>query len=136
YTDARTYEEVMASIDPDERAQREERAQAARDDWARHLASRRAIFEVRELPEMATLPRGGHVHHTVSGADFGYVARSFAGIYVLVLVFDAPFDELRAKRAMVHALPAIERLVLALPPLDPGPPVAGVVAIRGRRRRR
>src|SRR5262249_18547005 len=136
HADTRSYEEAMASIDPEARAEREERAQSAREHWARHLASRRAIFEVRALPEMATLPRGGHVHHTVSGADFGYVARSFAGIYVLVLVFDATFDELRAKRAIVHALPAIERLVLALPPLDPGPPVAGVVALRGRRRRR
>jgi len=134
--DTRSYEEVMSSLDPKDREEREETAQAARADWARHLSCRRAIFEVRALPEMATLPRGGHVHTTVSGAELGYVARSFAGIYVLVLVFDAPFDELRAKRAIVHALPTIERLVLALPPLDPGPPVAGVVAIRGRRRRR
>src|SRR5262249_41254157 len=80
HADARSYEEVMASIAKTALHEREERAFVARDDWARHLASRRAIFEVRALPEMATLPRGGHVHHMVSGADFGYVARSFAAI--------------------------------------------------------
>jgi hypothetical protein len=134
--DSRTYDEVMASIDPEERPRREADAAAARAAWVRHLSSRRAIEQIRALSEMETLPRGGHLHHTVSEPDFGYVARSFAAIYVLVVVFDAPFDELRAKRAVLHALPTIERLVLALPPLDPGPKVAGVVALRGRRRRR
>lgn len=136
--DTRSYAEVMAAIDPEARPEREAAARAARAAWLRHLASRRAIEQVRALPEMATLRRGGHMHHTVSEPGFGYVARSFAAIYVLLLVFDAPFDELRAKRAIVHSLPAIERAVLALPPLDPGPPMAGVVALRGRggRRRR
>jgi hypothetical protein len=134
--DTRSYAEVMAAIDPEARPQREVAARVARAAWLRHLASRRAIEQVRALPEMATLRRGGHMHHTVSEPGFGYVARSFAAIYVLLLVFDAPFDELRAKRAIVHSLPGIERAVLALPPLDPGPPMAGVVALRGRGRRR
>jgi hypothetical protein len=85
---------------------------------------------------MTTLHRGGHVHHTVSEADLGFVARSFAAIYVLILAFRGPFDELRAKRAIVHALPIIERLVLALPPQDPAPLMGGVVALRPRLRRR
>jgi hypothetical protein len=62
------------------------------------------------------------------------VAHSFAGIYLLVLIFDAPFDELRAERAVLDALGRIERLVLALPPHDPDPTEgAGVVAMRRRR---
>jgi hypothetical protein len=101
----------------------------------RDPASDRAIQAVRALPEMATLHKGGHIHESASQPDFGYVARSFAGIYVLVLVFREPFDELRAKRATVHALPIIERLVLALPPLDPAP-MAGAMALPRRRRRR
>ncbi len=96
-------------------------------------ASLRAIDEVRALPAIASLHRGGHVHESVRGDDFGWAARSFAGIYVLVLVFDHPFDELGAERAIAHALPTIERLVAALPPLDPTP-TAGVAAIRRRRR--
>jgi len=33
------------------------------------------------------------------------VARSFAAIYVLIVVFRGPFEELRAKHAVTHALP-------------------------------
>lgn len=131
--DTRTYADVMAAIPEEERPRREMFARAAALAWSRHLASRRAIAAIRALPETATLHKGGHVHVTVSEQSFGYVARSFAAIYVLVLVYDRPFDELGAKRAVMAALPAIERLVVALPPLDPEPRLAGVVAIRGRR---
>jgi hypothetical protein len=131
--DTRTYDEVMAAIPEEERPSREASARAAAAEWSRHLASRRAIAAIRALPETATLHKGGHVHVTVNEAKFGYVARSFAGIYVLVLVYDGTFDELGAKRAILAALPAIERQVVALPPLDPEPRMAGVVAIRGRR---
>jgi hypothetical protein len=64
-----------------------------------------------------------------------YLALSFSGIYLLCLVFDAPFDELRAERAAHESLARIERLVLALPPLDPEPqPMGGVISFRKRRR--
>jgi Type II secretion system (T2SS), protein E, N-terminal domain len=134
--DTRTYDEVIAAIPADERETRERDAAAARAGWARHLGTRRAVTAVRALPETGTLHKGGQLHSTVTESRFGYVARSFAAIYVLILVFDEPFDELGAKRAMVAALPGIERLVVALPPLDPAPTLAGVVALRGRRRKR
>ncbi len=80
--------------------------------------------------------RGGHLAHTVREADLGVLVRSFASIYLLVLAFDGTFDELRAERAVEDALPRIERLVLALPPLDPKPaPIAGVISLRRGRRR-
>jgi hypothetical protein len=45
------------------------------------------------------------------------------------------FDELRAERATHEALPRIERLVAALPPLDPEPqPMGGVIAFRRQRK--
>lgn len=94
----------------------------------------RAISAVRALPEVGTLHRGGHLRHSVREADFGFVARSFASIYVLIVVFDSVYDEVGAERAIVHALPAIERLVTALPPIDPTP-VTGRMAIRRPRRR-
>ncbi len=98
--------------------------------------SARAIREVRALPEIPALRRGRHLQHAVRDADFGYVAHAFAAIYLLVLVYDAPFDELRAERATADALPRIERLVLALPPLDPTPePRANVISLRARGRR-
>jgi hypothetical protein len=98
--------------------------------------SQRAADAARALPAIATLRKGGHLHHVARDPDLAYAAHSFAGIYVLVLVFDAPFDELRAERAVGDALTRIERLVLALPPLDPRPaPTAGVIRLRRPRRR-
>ena len=100
------------------------------------IASRRALHGVRGLDELAALHKGRHVRHVVNTGDAPLLARSFAGIYLVVLVFDAPFDELRAERAVGESLSRIERLVLALPPLNPPPTDgAGVVAMRRPRRR-
>jgi hypothetical protein len=97
----------------------------------------RAVDLVRDLPAVAGLRKGGHLGHVVRDSDFGFVARSFASIYVLIVVFDEAFDELRAEQAIEDGLPRIERLVLALPPLDPKPaPMASVISMRGRARRR
>jgi hypothetical protein len=96
----------------------------------------RAIADIRALPALSEIPKGRHLAHTVREDSFGCVARSFANIYILIVVFDGPFDELRAERTIGDALPRVERLVLALPPLDPKPaPNAGVVALPRRRRR-
>jgi hypothetical protein len=101
------------------------------------VASRRAVAAVRHLPELAAMRKGKHVRHAEREGEVPFAAHSFAGIYVLVLVYDAPFDEIRAERAVIDSLPRIERLVLALPPLDPPPPFqgAGAMAIRRPRRR-
>lgn len=79
---------------------------------ARRIAVLRAIAATRA----ASRPRS-----TESDESFGVLARPFAGIYRLVLAFDGPFSTLRAEGALRRALPAIERLVADLPPLDPGP---------------
>jgi hypothetical protein len=99
-------------------------------------ATRRAVAAVRRLPALDGLHKGRHLRHVEREANF-LLALSFSGIYILCLVFDGEFDELRAERAAADALPRIERLVFALPPLDPDPPqpMGGVVALRGRRRR-
>ena len=137
----------------------------------------KSMAAVRALPATETLPRGGHINELVAFEDWALLARSFAGIYVLVLVFDevvsdgseprpasaAPrppggasatttperplsvrpgadagggVDELVARRAVLHALPAIEQLVLSLPPVDPPPGVDAQVQVRRRTRRR
>ncbi len=96
--------------------------------------TRRAIAAIRRLPTLDQLHKGRHLRHAQQENDF-YLVLSFSGIYLLAVVFDAEFDELRAERAMQESLPRIERLVLALPPLDPGPETSGaVIAIRRRRR--
>jgi len=134
--DGRTYDEVMASIPAEQRAAREPIAARARAAFARGVLARRAIAAVRALPEIDGLHKGAQLRATVATSDFGYVARSFASIYVIILAYGAPFDELHAKRALTPALPTIERLVAALPPLDPPPRIGGVAALRPPRRRR
>ena len=68
--------------------------------------------------------------------ELGLVARGFADIYVVIVVFEAEFEELRAERAVANALPRIEQLVVALPPLDPTPErPRKVVSLRARRPR-
>ena len=57
------------------------------------------------------------------------MARAFASIYVLMLVFKGTYSELHAEAALLHALPVIERLVLALPPVEPPPKGGRVVKL-------
>ena len=97
--------------------------------------TRRAIGRIRSLPSLSLLHKGRHLRH-VSREESYYLVLSFSSIYLLCMVFDGDFDELRAERAAQESLPRIERLVLALPPLDPDPqPMGGVVALRRPRRR-
>jgi hypothetical protein len=131
------YEAVLQAAEAGAPPELRERAAQARGSWRTQMAARRAVAIVRAHPAMAGLHRGAHLHVTETGEGFGYIARSFAVIYVLIVVFDAPVTELRTRGAVAHALPGIERLVLAMPPLEPGPPVGQVVAMRrGRPRRR
>ncbi|MRG90361.1 hypothetical protein [Polyangium spumosum] len=98
--------------------------------------TRSAIMRVRKNPTLSELHRGEHLHEAVLEEGLGYLARSFATIYVLLLVYPGPFDELGAERAVTRALPAIERLVVALPPDDaPTNGKGAVVALRPRRRK-
>ena len=97
--------------------------------------TRLAIGAIRELPSLDLLHKGRHLRH-VSREGSYYLVLSFSSIYLLCLVFEGEFDELRAERAAQESLPRIERLVQALPPLDPEPqPMGGVVALRRPRRR-
>lgn len=98
--------------------------------------TRAAIAAIRQLPSLALLHKGKHVRE-LSRGEPSYLVLSFSSIYLLCLVFDGDFDELRAERAAQESLPRVERLVLALPPLDPEPPqpMGGVVALHRPRRR-
>jgi hypothetical protein len=104
-----------------------------------HLAKlcRIALQAVRRLDELSAIRKGKHVRHVEREGAAPFLVHSCAGIYLLTLVYAAAFDELRAERAVLESLPRIERLVLALPPLNPEPPRpgAGVVSMRRPRRR-
>lgn len=95
------------------------------------VAAQQAIRKVRALPEIEELARGGHLRHTLMEESAGLLARSFADIYVLLLVYDGHFDELKTERHLHQALPIIERLVMTLPP--PGPAEGGGAAAKARR---
>lgn len=90
-----------------------------------HLTTMRAIAAVRAAEGGEAPPRPAGVH---------VIVRDFATIYRLVLVFDAPYSELHAEAALIHALPAIERLVTSLPPRDPVSGGAKVAVLRRLRR--
>ncbi|MDB5216484.1 MAG: hypothetical protein JWO86_4411 [Myxococcaceae bacterium] len=108
----------------------------AHDEAEEPEITRRAIGLIRALPSLDLLHKGRHLRH-VSRDESYYLVLSFSSIYLLCMVFDGDFDELRAERAAQESLPRIERLVLALPPLDPDPqPMGGVVALRRPRARR
>ena len=93
------------------------------------LLAYRAIAALRERPSLENPPPSGHFRQVCHEAGFGYLARSFASIYILLLVFDENYSELHAEAALLHALPVIERLVLALPPIEPPPKGGRVVKL-------
>jgi hypothetical protein len=63
----------------------------------------------------------GHVVRLTLADGAECLARAFAGIYVLSLAFRDVLSEPVAVGALLHAAEAVERLVLALPPVDPEP---------------
>ena len=81
----------------------------------------RAVEVVRSLPATSAVARGMPLAHHERDGEVPFLVRSFATIYLLVVVFDAPFDEIRAEREVKARLEVVERLVLALPPIDPTP---------------
>lgn len=93
--------------------------------------SRRAIEVARCRTELRPLYKGGRPRHVLREDDLVIMARVFADIYVLLMVFENDVDEVLVERAMTRALPKIEQLVLALPPLEPTPQQPGrIVRLR------
>ena len=107
--------------------------EAAGDDrspgeWSRRLS---VFAAARALREVTDGEGDLGSRYAVHDADLAYIARSFGGIYWLLLAFEgSAFSELHAEAAMIHALPWIERLVLSLPPIDPEGRGGRVVKLR------
>jgi hypothetical protein len=63
----------------------------------------------------------GHVVRLTLAGGAECLCRMFAGVYVLTLAFRDPLSEPVAVGALLHAAEHVERLVLALPPIEPPP---------------
>jgi hypothetical protein len=74
--------------------------------------------------------RQGEENRLVRTRDGGFAVRRFGGIYRLALAFGAGFSPLHVETSVSKALPAIERLVEGLPPVDPPPVRARVTRLR------
>jgi hypothetical protein len=61
------------------------------------------------------------------------LVRLLGGLYMVVLVFGGAVSEPVAVGALLHASAVIERLIVALPPLDP-PPGGKVIRLPPRLR--
>jgi hypothetical protein len=81
----------------------------------RRLRSARALVEIRER---AARERE-LVRSELRGPSIQCFAHAIAVQYQLVLVFDETYSPLHAEGHVQRALPHIERLLLALPPVDP-----------------
>lgn len=88
------------------------------------------ILRVREAQKEL---RAGHTSRFSMKDDLECFARPFAGLYVLSLVCQGAISEPVAVGALLHALPLIERLVLALPPVDPSPGGAKIMRMPVRK---
>ncbi len=103
----------------------------SKETWRHYALAARALSEARHV-RFEAAATGEPVPDMVQEAGFGFLERPFAAIYRLLLVFDKPFTELATRGAVVRALPWIERLVLSLPPTDPGTAAGQVVRLRAR----
>src|SRR5690606_33167866 len=75
----------------------------------------------------------GHVIRLSVRSEHECLAKMFGGIYVVSLYFDGVLSEPVAVGALLHAAGRIEKLVLALPPVEP-PPGGKVVRLAARMR--
>jgi hypothetical protein len=87
------------------------------EDWAT-LAQEAGLLVVAATREHP-LRKGGHLHLLRSVEPPFAAAESFAGVYMVLLLFDGPFDGARVSALVRHALPEIEALTVSLPPPDP-----------------
>lgn len=92
----------------------------------------RWVREIRSEYAQDLRTSRGHVLRLVVCEDKECLAKLFGGAYVISLYFDGPLSEPVAVGALLHAAGYIERLVLALPPLEP-PPSGGKVLRLGPR---
>ncbi len=104
---------------------RRRHSEPERYPWRTDLLIARALTETSRHIKTDN----NNVRYVERQTNYGCLARAFASIYRVVLVFDHSFSELHAEGALVRALPRLERMVLSLPPIEPPPRGAKVVKL-------
>jgi len=87
------------------------------DGW--QALAEAAVPLVIEATRERPLRKGGHLHLLRSVEPPFAAAESFAGVYMVLLLFDEPFAAADVSALVRRALPEIEALTVALPPPDP-----------------
>jgi hypothetical protein len=106
---------------------------AAGDASSGRAALRRTLLAARGRGLLRAWPRRSRGRPRVHREPgFGCLTRTLLGTYVLMLVFEDAFDELHAEGAVRRARRRLERLLAALPPLDPSGRGARVIALPRR----
>lgn len=95
-------------------------------DWQTALKTAEAVLMARAACSGGRAPDRFAKHRS----EIGVFAKGFAQIYMVVIAFEGPYSELHAEGPLVRHLPVIERLVLALPPVEPPPRRAKVIQFR------
>lgn len=87
------------------------------DDWEELTTPVEPL--VMEAMRERPLRRGGHLHLVRSMEPPFVAAESFAGVYLLLVLFEGPFAAADVTAAVRAALPDIESLTVTQPPPDP-----------------
>jgi len=97
--------------------------------FARWARCGRALVAMRD--QLVGLPASqlGGLRLVRRDDDGGYYVRGLASVYQLVLAFDGPLSEPRVEGVVRRTCPLLEKLIAALPPLDP-PPMRGLRLLR------
>ncbi len=106
-----------------------ERFAAQPQQLARWLGCGKALLALRDHRDRHPAVQIGSLRWIGHSSDDGVYARGLAGVYLLVLSFDGPLSELRVEGVVRRATSLLERLIAALPPLDP-PPSRGLRLLR------
>lgn len=74
----------------------------------------RVLEHVTSNVSLESVRRGERVRYVHAAGDLGYIAVSFARLYLLVLVYDGEFEATRPKVALKRSLPRIQSLMSAI----------------------
>ncbi len=101
----------------------------APDAFARWARCGKTLIAIREHVKGLSPRQLGGLRLVRRANDGGFYARGLASVYQLILVFDVALSEPRVEGAVRRICPVLEKLIAALPPIEP-PPLRGLRLLR------